>query len=509
MPDLGKKTAASSRDSQAEPVPGTAFDPARLSVTNETQRFRAWVVPTLLAAHVLTVAFSMLLSYWERFHAAVMVGALPPVEPPGLRLYLPGLLGGVTIVIAVFSYLGAYRNRRRLVRDADYTTAVKACTFGMILEVALSYFTKSTHYSRLIFVLSWANSIVLFYITISLLNRLQRILVSRGLALSRFIIVGDGESAQALKRRLELDAKLGKEFVGFISARSGPYPGIGTDDTVGKLRDIGTAISRFNVDNVYIATRDLDHTTILEILDECSARQAQAHMLSDIYELLHGRASVEQVAGVPMVSLREVALRRRQEMIKRAMDIVIAVSLMVVAVPLVLMLGIAIKLDSPGPMFYAQVRVGKGGRRFRMYKFRSMSIDAEQQLEEVRPLNEAGGPIFKIREDPRVTRIGNLLRKTSLDELPQLWNVLLGDMSLVGPRPPLPSEVEAYESWHHRRLTVNQGMTGLWQVSGRSLLSFEEMVNLDIYYIENWSIWLDLLILLRTMPIVVLARGAY
>jgi exopolysaccharide biosynthesis polyprenyl glycosylphosphotransferase len=183
--------------------------------------------------------------------------------------------------------------------------------------------------------------------------------------------------------------------------------------------------------------------------------------------------------------------------------------LMIVAVPLALVLGIAIKLDSPGPVFYTQVRVGKGGKRFRMYKFRSMSIDAERQLDEIRPLNEAAGPIFKIKEDPRVTRIGNLLRKTSLDELPQLWNVLSGDMSLVGPRPPLPSEVEAYESWHHRRLTVNQGMTGLWQVSGRSLLTFEEMVNLDIYYIENWSIWLDLLILLKTMPIVILARGAF
>lgn len=472
-------------------------------------RFRRFVVPLLLLAHGSTVIMSMLFAYWQRFYLAPDLGVIPPVDPPGFGLYWPGILGAAAIVLAVFSYLGTYKNRRRLVRDADYTTAVRACTFGMILEVALSFFTKSTHYSRLIFALSWANSVVLFFITIIVLSKIQRVLVRKGLAVTKFLIIGVGASAHALKRRLEVDAELGKEFVGYVATGGEAHDGIDEPDVVSTLNELGNAISKFTVEVVYIACKDLSQTAILEVLDQCSARQAQVHMLSDLYELLHGRTTVEQVSGVPMVSLREVALRRRQEMIKRGMDIVASGLIMIVAIPLGFVLSIAIKIDSVGPIFYSQVRVGKGGRRFKMFKFRSMSIGAEDRIEEVRVFNEASGPIFKIKEDPRVTRVGRLLRKTSLDELPQLLNVLKGEMSLVGPRPPLPSEVAAYASWQHRRLTVHQGMTGLWQVSGRSLLNFEEMMNLDIYYIENWSIWLDLLILLRTAPIVFFARGAY
>jgi len=467
------------------------------------------MVPSLLAVHAATVLMAMLVAYWFRFHAGPALGALPPIHPPGLRLYLPGLLGGATIVVAVFSYVGAYRNRRRLVRDGDYSAAIKACTIGTVLELALSYFTKSTHFSRLIFLLSWVNEAVLFYIAIAMLSRVQRVLVRKGLARSRFLIIGDSESSRALRRRLQADAHLGKEFVGFITTDSRTRLRIGEDDVVGTLDDVGSAISHFRADHVYVASRDLSHTAILRILDECSAQQTQVDMLSDLYEILHGGATVQQVAGFPMVSLRQAALRRRQELIKRWLDVGVSLSLMAVAVPLACLIVAAIRLDSPGPAFYSQVRVGRGGKRFRMFKFRSMALDADERMEQVRLLNEAVGPIFKIREDPRVTRVGRFLRRTSLDELPQIFNVLRGDMSLVGPRPPLPSEVESYADWHHRRLTVRQGMTGLWQVSGRSLLAFDEMVKLDIYYIENWSIWLDLLILLRTIPIVLQARGAY
>ncbi len=478
-------------------------------LSRQEQLLRRIMVPALLVVHAGTVLLAMLVAYWLRFHAGPALGVLPPIEPPGIDLYLPGLLGGAAVVIAVFSYFGAYRNRRRLVRDGDFTLAIKAVTVGTVLQLALSYFTKSTHFSRLIFLLSWACALVLFYFAIAFLSRVQRALVKRGLALSRFLIIGDSENARALRRRLQADKALGKEFVGFITTGPRPDLKIGEDDVVGGLDDVASVLRGLRVDHVYIASRDLSHAAILRILDECTANQTQVDMLSDLYEILHGRATVQQVAGFPMVSLRQAALRRRQEMIKRWMDIVISLGLMVFAIPLALIIMIAIRLDSPGPALYSQVRVGKGGKLFRMYKFRSMAIDAEERLEQVRPLNEAIGPIFKIKEDPRVTRVGRFLRRTSLDELPQIYNVLKGDMSLVGPRPPLPSEVEAYEDWHRQRLTVNQGMTGLWQVSGRSLLAFDEMVKLDIYYIENWSIWLDLLILLRTIPIVLQARGAY
>jgi len=190
-------------------------------------------------------------------------------------------------------------------------------------------------------------------------------------------------------------------------------------------------------------------------------------------------------------------------------DIVGACVGLLLGVPLMALIALAIRLDSPGPVIFSQTRVGAGGKLFEIYKFRSMREGAEEELEQLRELNEADGPIFKIRDDPRLTRMGRFLRCTSLDELPQLWNLLRGEISLVGPRPPTPGEVEGYQEWHKKRLEGRPGITGLWQVSGRSLLSFDEMVLLDIYYIENWSLWLDFKILMRTIPKVLSGEGAY
>lgn len=193
---------------------------------------------------------------------------------------------------------------------------------------------------------------------------------------------------------------------------------------------------------------------------------------------------------------------------KRCLDIVVALAVLALAALPMLCIALAIRLTSPGPVLFRQLRVGKGGRLFTMYKFRSMYQDAELRLAEVMHLNEAEGPIFKIRNDPRVTPIGRWLRRTSLDELPQLFNVLRGEMSLVGPRPPLMREVLDYEPWHLERLTVKPGITGLWQVSGRSNLPFQEMMRLDIEYVIHWSLWLDLRLLALTIVTVLSGRGA-
>jgi exopolysaccharide biosynthesis polyprenyl glycosylphosphotransferase len=194
---------------------------------------------------------------------------------------------------------------------------------------------------------------------------------------------------------------------------------------------------------------------------------------------------------------------------KRAFDLLLGGLALLAISPLLLLIALAIKLDSPGPVFYRQLRVGKDGRRFRIYKFRSMRPDADRLLDQLRTHNEADGPLFKMKQDPRVTRVGALLRRWSLDELPQLLNVVTGDMSLVGPRLPIPSEVSQYEPWQLGRLRAQPGITGLWQVSGRSDVSFHDMVRLDLHYIRNWSLGLDLEILLRTVPAVLTSRGAY
>ena len=220
-------------------------------------------------------------------------------------------------------------------------------------------------------------------------------------------------------------------------------------------------------------------------------------------ELAAGRSAqrVEPSAAVTRL--------RRTPAPKRVLDVAVSTLLLLVLLPFLVVLTLLIVLDSPGNPIFAQRRVGRDGRTFRFFKLRTMVPDAEQRLAEVQHLNQANGPLFKIRRDPRVTRIGHFLRRTSLDELPQLWNVLRGDMSLVGPRPPLPHEVEAYTPHQWRRLTVTPGMTGLWQVSGRSDLSFEDAIALDLTYVDTWSFWLDLSLLLKTALVVLVARGAY
>jgi len=218
------------------------------------------------------------------------------------------------------------------------------------------------------------------------------------------------------------------------------------------------------------------------------------------------RFEIHDLAGRPCIGFAPAA---RVTWLKRATDLLVASAVVVGLAPLFAAIVLAIRLDSPGPVLYRQERVGKHGQRFWMFKFRSMRQDADQLLAQLQAQNEASGPLFKMRRDPRVTRVGGVLRRLSLDELPQLFNVLRGEMSLVGPRPPLPLEVEQYEDWQHGRLRAMPGITGLWQVSGRSEVPFHDMVRLDLHYIRNWSLGLDLEILLRTLPAVVLQRGAY
>jgi len=219
------------------------------------------------------------------------------------------------------------------------------------------------------------------------------------------------------------------------------------------------------------------------------------------------------MGGVPVLGVRDMSVvghnRRFDQLLKRVLDLAIVILLAIPALILMAIVAIAIRLDSGGPVLYASPRVGRDGRPFAMYKFRSMVVGADEQKEALRELNEADGPLFKIRDDPRLTPVGRVIRRLSLDELPQVYNVLRGQMSLVGPRPPLPEEVAAYKPWHRQRLAVVGGLTGLWQVSGRSDLTFDELCLLDIYYIENWSLALDVRILLQTVPHLLSRRGAY
>jgi len=232
-------------------------------------------------------------------------------------------------------------------------------------------------------------------------------------------------------------------------------------------------------------------------------------VVPDLFQLSLGGVDVTAINGIPLIGIKQTTLTGFNLAVKRAFDLACAGLALVLLSPIWLLIALAIKLDSPGPVLFRQMRSGREGRPFVLYKFRSMYEGAETDMERLLAMNEASGPLFKIKDDPRRTRVGRFLRRTSLDELPQILNVLRGDMSLVGPRPALASEVAQYQDWHRKRLEVLPGLTGLWQVSGRSDLSFDEMVMLDIYYGENWSLGTDLRILLRTVPQVLFGDGAY
>jgi exopolysaccharide biosynthesis polyprenyl glycosylphosphotransferase len=318
----------------------------------------------------------------------------------------------------------------------------------------------------------------------------------------RAIVVGANLAGQESAREL---TQKGYQVVGYADNGSDLL-----DETdrplLGPIARLDELVQDFGVDELVIALPSDRRAQLTRVLTRGFGRRVRVKYAADFGELLPRRFNVRWIGARHYIDFAPVA---PVSCVKRISDLVLATLGLVALAPIFLAVAVAIKLDSPGPMFYRQVRVGKDGRRFRMLKFRSMQQDADAMILGLLQRNEVTGPMFKIRRDPRVTRVGRFLRRYSLDELPQLINVARGDMSLVGPRPPTTGEIEKYEDWQLGRLRARPGITGLWQVSGRTEVPFHDMVRLDLHYIRNWSFALDVEILLRTIPAVLTTKGAY
>jgi exopolysaccharide biosynthesis polyprenyl glycosylphosphotransferase len=320
--------------------------------------------------------------------------------------------------------------------------------------------------------------------------------------------VGAGEIGRSVMRNLVARPELGYQVVGFVDDDPAKTT-LGRFKALGRLDDVPALLQAERVAEVIITLPWMHQRRIMELVRACEVARVRPRVVPDLFQLSLDRLDMDDIGGIPLLGLREANIPRTGRLIKRALDVIVAAMSLVLAAPLMLLVALVIRLESPGPAIFQQVRVGQNGKPFCIYKFRSMRAGAEEQQAALQQRNEADGPLFKIRADPRLTLSGRFLRRTSMDELPQLLNVLRGEMSLVGPRPAPPHEVAQYQAWHRQRLEVPQGMTGLWQVSGRSDLTFDEMCLLDIYYIENWSLGLDLTILARTVPRVLIGNGAY
>lgn len=328
----------------------------------------------------------------------------------------------------------------------------------------------------------------------------------------RALVLGTGERARRVAQLVERPGQGGHRVIGFVD--DNPQPGdveaLGPRFLGGLSRFSATCASE-SIDSVFFALprRFLAHDSIANVVAACEILGIDLVIPLDLFDTRAAPSVMRNLDGVPCISYTQPIRRAGWALAtKRAMDVAGAVAMLLIGLPLWLVIALLVKLDSRGPVLFVQERCGLHGRRFKLYKFRTMYSDAEQRRDALVDLNEVSGPVFKIRSDPRVTRVGRLLRKTSIDEFPQFVNVLLGHMSLVGPRPPVPREVEDYEMDHLGRLSMRPGITGLWQVSGRSDIPFEDWVKLDLEYARRWSLRLDFEVLLATIPAVLSARGA-
>ena len=321
----------------------------------------------------------------------------------------------------------------------------------------------------------------------------------------RVVLVGEGESLARLKRSLAAArGGLAYEFVGAVTQER--QPGL---RLLGSRDELSSVLEEVRPDEVILAEADLDERAVLEVVEQAHRQGVKVRLAPDTTELLVQRGEYVPGQGAPLFELRPPVLTGWDWAVKRGFDLVVSLLVAVVGLPLWALIALAIKLDTRGPVLFVDRRIGVGEREFGMLKFRTMVVDAPELQSHLEDENEAEGALFKIRDDPRVTRVGRLLRRFSLDEIPQVLNVLKGEMSLVGPRPLPLRDYQLLEDWHRRRYAVLPGMTGLWQISGRSGLSFDDLVRLDFTYIENWSIWLDISIIVKTIPAVITRRGAY
>jgi exopolysaccharide biosynthesis polyprenyl glycosylphosphotransferase len=452
----------------------------------------------LVLGDALTVFGAFLLAHWVRFIA-------PDLEATALGLEEYARLGALVSLVAVvlFALHDFYDMSRPRSWAGRFQMITSTVSTALVLTVAMSFFLGDLRFSRLWFAAGWGFSVAGLvswrWLAVNVYASVRDTVVPA----RKILIVGANPIGQDLARELAGQCQI----VGYVDNGSDLAPSSAEEfSLVGPIASLDRLVQQYGVDEIVVALPPNRREQLGRIVARGFGRPVHVKFAADLGEPLPERFEMYRHGGRSFIGFAPVA---PVSWLKRAFDMVMGLVALAALSPFMIAIAVLIRMDSPGPIFYGQERVGKDGVRFKMMKFRSMRQNADALLEELRAKNEASGPLFKIRQDPRVTKIGRILRRTSLDELPQLFNVLRGQMSLVGPRPPVPNEVAQYEDWQLGRLRAVPGMTGLWQVSGRSDVPFHDMVRLDLHYIRNWSLWLDLEIILRTIPAVVGNRGAY
>jgi exopolysaccharide biosynthesis polyprenyl glycosylphosphotransferase len=474
----------------------------------QSKRFQVYFKILALLGDFVILYASFYLAYWIRFNSGLMTA---DKGIPSLTLYTQafGIITFICLLVFKFSALYTLEDNFRL---EEFPAILSAVTISAIIVMAITFLYRQFTFSRIVIFLGWFISIVLVSIWRAGFSGFRRSVKHKIKEENRVLIIGAGRLAREIYQIAQQDQHAGYQIVGLINFPKvdrkdwAEFKGVEILESVDNLREV---IGRLGVREIIMTKLPEASSQMLNIITECEKMQVEFKIIPDILELITTRSNLDRFLGLPVLSVKHIQLAGLNTFIKRILDILVSLFiLLVIAIPMAI-IALVIKLDSRGPVFYRQERMGYKGKKFKFMKFRSMSADADDRLKDIIHLNERQGPVFKMKNDPRITKIGKYLRKYSLDELPQFINVLKGDMSIVGPRPQVLWEAAYYDEWAKRRLLVLPGITGLWQVSGRSNLSYEEMIRLDIYYIENWSLWLDVDIMLQTIPTIVFSKGAY
>jgi exopolysaccharide biosynthesis polyprenyl glycosylphosphotransferase len=460
---------------------------------------------------------SFVLAVWVRFYEKPLDQLL---AQPFLLTQIIFILVYAFIWIVIFQHFNLYKINVFLTLVEQTTAILKALIYGLIGMIVASFFIKG---------MDWVDSraVIVYFVGFSFFSltlfrtlvfrKLFRLAAQKKILRHKVLIIGTDETAKMVAVEMDLDESHGFEVVGFADDELAKGERIFEDlCVVGKISQLRALVKKYEINDIIIAQSEISHEKLLGLIDKSKATKANVRLASNVYRIIPEKVFVERFLGVPIVLMPQNYNNLLFSVYKRVFDFAFAaVALLFLAIPF-LIIAALIKYSSKGPVFFRDTRIGKDGKPFKFYKFRTMYLNSDDTIhrefvsEFIRQNgDEKKGKVKKITDDPRVTGIGKFLRKTSIDELPQLFNVLRGEMSLVGPRPCLPYEWEQYDEWHRRRFAVIPGCTGLWQVSGRSAVDFNDMVILDLFYIDNMSPLLDLKIIFRTIPVMLLAKGGY
>ncbi len=464
----------------------------------------------LMMIDALMIALSFRLAYFFRFETAIPVFQVDVV--PSIDYYRQITALATILWLVVFKVSGLYSKENLLGGPQEYEMVFRASTTSMMLVIIFGFLQPIFIIARGWLILAWGFSFFLISLNRFISRRVIYLLRHRGYFVTKALIVGANDEGLMLARQLSNWRYSGLDILGFIDKKFLPYETpIKGFQVLGNMGQIDQVINEYGVDEVILASSSISSRDVLvEIFQKYGVSdKVNIRMSSGLYEIITTGLKVREYAFVPLVCVNKVRLTGYDNVLKIILDYGLTIPGLILISPILLLIAIVIKLDSPGPILHRRRVMGVNNNQFDAFKFRTMRVNGDQILAQSPELLQELEETRKLKNDPRITRVGRILRKFSLDEFPQLFNVIRYEMSLVGPRMIHPDEMKDYNRWGLNLLTVRPGITGLWQVSGRSDITYRERIRLDMHYIRNWSIWLDLQLLIQTIPAVIKSRGAY